>query len=1283
MLDPARTPLGRMIAEDISPVVMVLTTPSVEEACSKNGLSLVQMLSPFCSFSNIDVPVRTASDQPYRLHKFRLRLFSGADIRQPDFQVAKERLHNIVSQAGDEDNSQLHLDPPQIDTLLNRSESEIIPPWFETFNKELIQTPSFSDHEAFDHPVACLLAVSSRDDHTISRLIDLFNSNPLPSFNNGTMDPKILKRYMLVHDNRDGTPDKASRILAEMKSKLGPNDCLLLCINSAQDGTADPPDSPWLAHQYDPPNESHRGRFLDADDLNEMKNLMQDLTSKHIIPYMEQKIRVLNQQVSATRKGFRNQIKNLWWRKGKEDILDTPDGPTYTFNSIESQIRVLGDYAFMLRDYELALSNYRLISTDYKLDKAWKRYAGVQEVMGLAYFMLDEAKKDAEYCMENAFTTYIKTGPPGQKNAVRCGLWWVEMLKARDQFREAAGVYFRIPGEEPLHSAVMLEQASYCYLFSSPPMLRKFGFHIILSGDHYRKCDQIKHAIRAYRSAISVYKGTPWNHIHDHVQFHLGKWYAYLGISDVAVKHMMNILACRHQSKATQETFMNDFLQIVQETGSTFEVLGLQLPVINMPSLKVVFEDHRTYGMPAAVNVKESLWRSLEEDMLPSTSTTKSNWLESKPNLKKKFKESNICVAGEAIHVDVEFQNPLLVPINISGVSLMCKLFTNSEATESDEVTQSNDCSSIKPTTSSDTGSVGSSFSLSEVECSLAGGQTFTVRLTVTPNVEGILKLVGLRWKLSGSVIGLCNFESSVLKKKIHRGRRKPQGPPKDNLKFIVIKHLPKLEGFIHSLPERVYAGDVRYLILEMKNQSEFAIKNVKMKISDPRFLNIGSGQSSNVTFPTCIEKDSNREQMQSKADLTKVSNAVFTFPEDTAIQGRNPILWPIWLRAAVSGSISLYISIYYEMEGVPDVMSYRTLRMQYNVQVLPSMEVSYQISPCPLRLQEFLVRMDVFNRTSSESFCVHQLSCVGNHWEISLLHSNDKAYLSEKLLGGQSMSCFFKLKNVKSPTSDDDKVYSPTLIGSDLRLSSCDGSEVLYDIACSPVANFHYSERLHQGQSIQGHPSTVDFILISQPRSDSKGAESSDIQHIYTHHTCHCSLANKSPISWLVDGPRTVYHNFSIPYIEIKLKMIIHNSSNGLASVRISTFDSVNNDIIQYSDSATAHAAGQVGWHDISLVNNITVTSDILKSPSSNASVLESLSPFIWSGTSSTKVTLKPDFTMEIPLQVCVFSPGTYDLSSYALDWTLVPLPEHWETERATGTCQGYPYYLTVLEST
>lgn len=30
-----------------------------------------------------------------------------------------------------------------------------------------------------------------------------------------------------------------------------------------------------------------------------------------------------------------------------------------------------------------------------------------QEMMGLAYFMLDQSRKDAEYCMENALTTYL------------------------------------------------------------------------------------------------------------------------------------------------------------------------------------------------------------------------------------------------------------------------------------------------------------------------------------------------------------------------------------------------------------------------------------------------------------------------------------------------------------------------------------------------------------------------------------------------------------------------------------------------------------------------------------------------------------------------------------------------------------------------------------------------------------------------------------------------------------------------------------------------------------
>lgn len=87
----------------------------------------------------------------------------------------------------------------------------------------------------------------------------------------------------------------------------------------------------------------------------------------------------------------------------------------YTYNSIESQIRVLGDYAFMLRDYELALSNYRLISTDYKLDKAWKRYAGVQVAPSL-------------WCYNCFFSLYFKSHFLLYIANLNILLWWAALF---------------------------------------------------------------------------------------------------------------------------------------------------------------------------------------------------------------------------------------------------------------------------------------------------------------------------------------------------------------------------------------------------------------------------------------------------------------------------------------------------------------------------------------------------------------------------------------------------------------------------------------------------------------------------------------------------------------------------------------------------------------------------------------------------------------------------------------------------------------------------------------
>ncbi|XP_038903483.1 trafficking protein particle complex subunit 8 isoform X2 [Benincasa hispida] len=1271
-MDPANTPLGKMLLEEITPVIMVLNTPLVEEACLKNGLSFIQMLGPFCSFNNIDVPVRTASDQPYRIKKFSSRLFYGSDIRQPNLEASKERLKQVITQASEKDLSELCSDPPQIKDVVDCFESAILPSWFQLFNKELIRNISFSEHEAFDHPVACLLVVSSSDDQPINKFVDLFNTSKLPSLlNDGAMDPKIMKHYLLLHDNQDGSSEKASKILTEMRSTFGSNDCQLVCINSSLDGHIERQDDPWGLLKPDASIGKQLGCFLSNEDLIEIRELMQELSSKHIIPYMEQKIRALNQQVSATRKGFRNQIKNLWWRKGKDDTVDSPSGPTYTYSSIESQIRVLGDYAFMLRDYELALSNYRLISTDYKLDKAWKRYAGVQEMMGLAYFLLDQSRKEAEYCMENAFNTYLKMGPSGHLNATRCGLWSAEMLKAREQYREAAAVYFRICNEEPLHSAVMLEQASYCYLLSKPPLIRKYGFHLVLSGDHYKRMDQINHAIRTYRNAIAVFKGTEWSHIKDHVHFHIGQWYASLGLYDVAVTQMLEILDCNHQSKATQELFLKDFLKIIQKAGKTVKVLKLPLPKINISSLKVIFEDHRTYASPTAANVRESLWRSLEEDMIPSLSSGRTNWLELQSKImSKKYKESSICVAGEPVEVDIVFKNPLQIPISISSVSLICDLSSKSDETESGTNNiiggfQNN--TELKWSSDWDMGSDNPSYTLSEVHLSLNENEEKVVQLTVTPKIEGILQVVGIRWKLSDSVMGFHSFIDNIGQKNMAKGRQKTKHSLADNLKFIVIKSLPKLEGSILSLPKVAYAGDLQRLVLELKNQSKFSVKNLKMKISQSRFLKIGNQEHTNTDFPACLEKPNNSEQ------------------GDTTIQGGTPLLLPLWLRAAVPGNISLCISIYYEMEDVSNIMRYRILRMHYSIQVLPSLDLSFQINPCPSRLHEFLVRMDIINKTSSEVFQIHQLSSIGQSWELSLLQPVDTICPSRALMPSQALSCFFVLKNINKSFSSEKKVSSvPVLLGSDLKLGPQNSDEQLFDMASFPLAAFHHSERVYQGTSNQDL-NPVDFILITRPLRSTTDPGISESSRLFSHHVCHCSTSSNSPIWWLLEGPRSSYHNFSTSFSEINFKMTIYNSSDSIASIRIKTNDSTSSSEGNETVPQSPNSANQTGWHYASLTQDIKVTSDVLGTQIGKSSSLESVSPFIWSGTSSTTVQIEPKSMAEASLQICIFSPGIYDLSSYILQWELLPSPGsgNVETTVSSGTCRGYPYYLTVLQST
>ena len=97
-----------------------------------------------------------------------------------------------------------------------------------------------------------------------------------------------------------------------------------------------------------------------------------------LIPAMEARLRALNANISATRKGLKNQFKSFWGRSTGQ-IAKPEGGGGYTFRSAESEIRVAADLAFALRDHDTAAQHYRLLQSDYKADKAWRRLGGAAQ----------------------------------------------------------------------------------------------------------------------------------------------------------------------------------------------------------------------------------------------------------------------------------------------------------------------------------------------------------------------------------------------------------------------------------------------------------------------------------------------------------------------------------------------------------------------------------------------------------------------------------------------------------------------------------------------------------------------------------------------------------------------------------------------------------------------------------------------------------------------------------------------------------------------------------------
>jgi hypothetical protein len=510
------------------------------------------------------VPMNSLRSVPIDLHEGLAEDIVRQRVPQGSEQVVLTSVSDFSLVAADGSTAPAPLKgPPKPDWLefrpLNNAEDaesaarhEMSPrttPWFGEFWKSLWDIHKVMQHEMLQSPTVIIKAVSTTDPDPV-RALEITARDLPRGFHNGHFDHvKCTKLYLLIHDQYEAVGKNPDQILKTIKKTYAPSKCKLITINSippeqvTKDAVADaslPPlvlqargrwdamtsclkerirkrceDVEIAPSQAKPPVVAVggvTGSLLSQNDLLSIQDYVEQVVQRGVLPGMEENSQIMYQQISAVRKGIKNMFKNaLTWRKPKD--TKAAGEVAYRFDSIESQIRAVGDLTLMMQHYELALQMYKLVRDDFKSDNAYAHSAGINEMIALCSFLTDAtSRNDIDKSVEEAFRNYRHQRDHFELSQIRGDAATRKRGKQRHQLLytrlatraailgsmiychgksprhlDAAELLLKAAeGETPFCKGLLLEQAALCYLRSTPqPLFRRFSHRLWQAGDAY------------------------------------------------------------------------------------------------------------------------------------------------------------------------------------------------------------------------------------------------------------------------------------------------------------------------------------------------------------------------------------------------------------------------------------------------------------------------------------------------------------------------------------------------------------------------------------------------------------------------------------------------------------------------------------------------------------------------------------------------------------------------------------------------------------------------------
>ncbi|KAF4462431.1 transport particle subunit trs85-2 [Fusarium albosuccineum] len=486
--DNPTAPLSLLLRAFV-PHVSIYTSEDTEALMSEKGFrnGLWELLRPFGEDVQGKITIRDSNGMSRGVEGFSIRFTRfGDNVEHPDptvsslkNQAAAQRQNG--SQASKSRDKQLLADVEAVvERHLSYAEdsfaalpehgifagqdagSDETSPYYALYLRRLLSGLPISPHETFSHPVACVIAISSRNPNPIEELRRLYTetnsgSKKLPMW----VDSEYLRYYVLVHDEEKDDITRSMGLFEQMKRHLGIH-CHLLRLRSSQSAETDDdsiplPRSDWMSaseeledirRSEDDEDFEDPTRYIFESDATAIRTFVREMVAQSIVPTMERHVSIWNDQVASRRRGITGRFMNLSrkWAFGSSSrsstggISSSRDNYNmagfYQAEAPEAIMRKLADYAFMLRDWKLAQSTYDLLRSDFSDSKAWKHHAAANEMAALSLLIMPQqlsSKSRAEtidQMLEAAFYSYNTrcSAPYGALRSLTLGL---ELLRLR------------------------------------------------------------------------------------------------------------------------------------------------------------------------------------------------------------------------------------------------------------------------------------------------------------------------------------------------------------------------------------------------------------------------------------------------------------------------------------------------------------------------------------------------------------------------------------------------------------------------------------------------------------------------------------------------------------------------------------------------------------------------------------------------------------------------------------------------------------------------------------